>query len=226
VRAVEPLAHDVKRLVVKLSRPFEFSAGQYAELRFTRELARPYAMAALSGDSTLEFHVRLVPGGRASGYVADHLKPGDTVRVSGPLGPAYLRHRDAGPILCAAGGTGLAPVLAIVRAAIACGMPNPMHLYVAARSARDVYGLELVRDLQRKHPALELHVCVSSGGATGQHRRGLVVQAIERDLGNLAGWQAYLFGSPPMVEATAVLARRKGIQAGRIHAEAFYTPPS
>lgn len=226
VQSVESMTHDVRRLILKPGRAFEFSPGQYAELRFTRELARPYAMAGLSGEPTLEFHVRVVPGGRASGYVANQLKPGDTVRISGPLGTAYLRRRHAGPILCAAGGTGLAPVLAIVRGAIAGGLRNPIHVYVGARSPRDVYGLERVRQLQREHPAMQLHVSVSAGNGHGEYRRGLVVDAIEHDLKSLAGWRAYLFGSPPMVEATAVMARRKGIEAGRIHAEAFYTPPS
>lgn len=226
VQSVEPMTHDVRRLVLKPARPFEYSPGQYAELRFTRELARPYAMAGLSGEPTLEFHVRVVPGGRASGYVANQLKHGDTVRVSGPLGTAYLRRRHAGPILCAAGGTGLAPVLSVVRGAIAGGMRNPIHVYVGARSARDVYALECLHLLQRDHPVLRLHVSVSSGNGHDEYRRGLVVEAIEQDLGSLTGWQAYLFGSPPMVEATALLARRKGIDAGRIHAEAFYTPPS
>jgi ferredoxin-NAD(P)+ reductase (naphthalene dioxygenase ferredoxin-specific) len=137
VQSVESIAHDIKRLILKPARAFDYSPGQYAELRFTSQLSRPYAMAGLGGPSTLEFHVRVVPGGRASGHVANDLKPGDTVRVS-----------------------------------------------------------------------------------------GLAVDAIERDIDSLAGWQAYLYGSPPMVEATAVLARRKGIEAVRIHAEAFYTQPS
>jgi ferredoxin-NAD(P)+ reductase (naphthalene dioxygenase ferredoxin-specific) len=226
VQSVEPIAHDIKRLVLKPARTFDFSPGQYAELRFTSQLARPYAMAGLGGESTLEFHVRVVPGGRASDHVANDLKPGDTVRVSGPLGTAYLRRRHEGPILCVAGGTGLAPALSIVRGAIAGGMPNPIHIYVAARSPRDVYGLEQVRTLQREHPSLQVHVSVSSGANVGEHHRGLVVDAIERDIDSLAGWQAYLYGSPPMVEATAVLARRMGIEAVRIHAEAFYTQPS
>jgi ferredoxin-NAD(P)+ reductase (naphthalene dioxygenase ferredoxin-specific) len=226
VLSVESIAHDIKRLVLKPARAFDYSPGQYAELRFTSQLSRPYAMAGLGGQSTLEFHVRVVPGGRASGHVATALKPGDTVRVSGPLGTAYLRRRHAGPMLCAAGGTGLAPVLAIVRGAIAGGMPNPIHVYVAARSLRDVYGLEQVNTLQREHPSLQLVVSVSSGASVGEHHRGLVVDAIERDIDSLAGWQAYLYGSPPMVEATAVLARRKGIAPARIHAEAFYTQAS
>jgi naphthalene 1,2-dioxygenase ferredoxin reductase component len=226
VLSADWIAHDIKQLVLRPTRAFDFSPGQYAELRFTPQLARPYAMAGLCGDAALEFHVRVVPGGRASGHVAQGLKVGDMVRVSGPLGTSYLRRRHAGPILCAAGGTGLAPVLSIVRGAIALDLPNPIHVYIGARTPRDVYGLEKLKKLQREHPSLQLHVSVSSGALPGEHRPGLVVDAIKRDFGSLAGWQAYLYGPPPMVEATAVLARRKGIEALRIHAEAFYTQPS
>jgi naphthalene 1,2-dioxygenase ferredoxin reductase component len=226
VQSIDTLTHDVTRLVLKPAKAIEFSPGQYVQLQFKPGHVRPYAMAGLAADSTLEFHIRVVPDGRVSGYIARELKPGDAVKVSGPLGSAYLRHKHEGPILCVAGGTGLAPVLSIIRGAVASGMRNPIRLYVAARSPRDVYGLEWLRGLQSRHPALKLDVVVASGGNAREHRCGLVIEAIEKDLGGLSGWAAYLFGSPPMVEAAAVLARHKGIEPGRVYAEAFYTTPA
>jgi ferredoxin-NAD(P)+ reductase (naphthalene dioxygenase ferredoxin-specific) len=226
VQAVESLTHDIRRVVLKPAKPIEFSPGQYAQLQFTPEHVRPYSMAGLAVDGTLEFHVRVVPQGRVSGYVAAELKTGDAVKVSGPLGTAYLRRRHEGPMLCVAGGTGLAPILSILRGAVADGMPNPIHLYFGVRSPRDVYGLDWLADLQRRHPALKLHVVVTSGGDPREHRRGLVTDAIEEDLASLEGWRAYLCGSPPMVEATTVLARRKGIDPAHIYADAFYTQPT
>jgi ferredoxin-NAD(P)+ reductase (naphthalene dioxygenase ferredoxin-specific) len=151
------------------------------------------------------------------------MKPGDAVRLSGPLGSAYLRLRHAGPMLCVAGGTGLAPILSIVRGAVAEGMRNAIHVYVGARAPREVYGIDELTALQRSHPALSLNVVVASGAEQRGQRRGLVTEAIARDLGNLDGWAAYLCGSPPMVEAAAVLARQKGIDATRIYTQAFYT---
>jgi naphthalene 1,2-dioxygenase ferredoxin reductase component len=226
VQAVESLAHDIKRLVLKPAKPLEFSPGQYAHLQFTPEHIRPYSMAGLPGDDTLEFHVRVVADGRVSGYIANVLKHGDTVRVSGPLGTAYLRRKHEGPMLCVAGGTGLAPVLSVVRGAIAHGMHNPVHLYFGVRSPRDIYGLDWLTALQKKHPALKVHVVVTSGGDPREHRCGLVTEAIEQDFPTLDGWRAYLCGSPPMVEAATVLARHKGIDAARVYADAFYTQPS
>ena len=224
VLAVEKLTHDIKRVVLKPAKPIEFSPGQHVRLEFGSGLARTYSMAGVSDDPTLEFHVRILAGGRVSAYVADELNAGDAVRVSGPLGNAYLRHKHDGPMLCVAGGTGLAPILSIVRGAVAQGMRNPIHLYVGVRAPRDVYGLDVLADLQRSHPALKLNVVVASGGGErGSQRRGLVTEVIARDLGDLAGWNAYLCGSPPMVEAVALLARQKGIDPARTYTQAFYT---
>lgn len=222
VAAIEDLTHDIRRLLLRPAKPIDFSPGQYVQLQFTPELARPYSMAGLCDDGVLEFHVRRVPDGRVTGHIAQHLQVGDAVKVSGPLGSAYLRRRHEGPMLCVAGGTGLAPILSILRGAIAQGMRNPMHLYVGVRSPRDLYGLQWLAPLQRDHAGLRVHIVVGSGGDPAAHRRGFVTEAIEQDHGELDGWRAYLCGSPPMVEAATLLARRRGIAPEHIHADAFY----
>jgi naphthalene 1,2-dioxygenase ferredoxin reductase component len=223
VQSIEDLTHDIKRLVLRPAKPVDFSPGQYVQLQFTPEHVRPYSMAGLMGDGLFEFHVRRVPGGRVTGYIAQQLQVGDAVKVSGPLGSAYLRRQHEGPMLCVAGGTGLAPILSILRGALAQGMPNPVHLYLGVRSPRDVYGLDWLGQLQRDHPGLTVQIVVTSGGDPAVHRCGLVTDAIEQDHRSLQGWRAYLCGSPPMVEAATVVARRKGVPAEHIHADAFYT---
>jgi ferredoxin-NAD(P)+ reductase (naphthalene dioxygenase ferredoxin-specific) len=105
-------------------------------------------------------------------------------------------------------------------------MSNPVHLYFGVRSPRDVYGLDWLADVARQHLAFELHAVVTSGGDPRAQRCGRVTEVIEQDLGSLEGWRAYLCGSPPMVEAATMLARRKGIAETRIHADAFYTQPT
>jgi naphthalene 1,2-dioxygenase ferredoxin reductase component len=223
VVAIEDLAHDIKRLLIRPSKPVEHSPGQYVQIQFTPNHIRPYSMAGLSGDEHFEFHVRVVPEGRVSGYVARQLKVGDTVRVSGPLGCSYLRRKHEGPMLCVAGGTGLAPILSILRGAVAQEMPNAIHVYFGVRSPRDVYGLEWLTHLSSQRPSLKLHVVVTSGGDPRVQRCGLVTEAIEDDLTDISGWRAYLCGSPPMVEAATLLVRHKGIPPEHIYADAFYT---
>lgn len=221
VVAIEDATHDIRRLRLQPAKPLDFSPGQYAQLQFTPAHARPYSMAGLAGDGELEFHVRLVPEGRVTGYIAQELKVGDTARVSGPLGSAYLRRQHTGPMLCVAGGTGLAPILSIVRGALAAGMRNPVHLYFGVRSERDVYGLEWLAALQCEHPALSVHTVLASGRAAGC-RTGMVTDAIAQDWPSLAGFRAYLCGAPPMVEATSLLVRRMGVLHEHVYADAFY----
>jgi len=222
VAAIETMTHDIVRIVLKPAKPIEFSPGQYVQLQFGPDHVRPYSMAGLTTDANFEFHVRVVPGGKVSQYIAQTLKVGDAVRVSGPLGSAYLRRKHEGPMLCVAGGTGLAPILSIVRGALDAGMTNPIHLYFGVRSARDIYGLDWLQALAARHPALKLHVVVTSGDVPEGCRRGVVTEAIEADLRDLADWRAYLCGSPPMVEATTLLARRLGMAAECVYADAFY----
>lgn len=222
VASIEDATHDIKILRLRPAKPLSFSPGQYATLQFTPEHIRPYSMAGLSSDGELEFHVRLVPGGRVSGYVFDQLQVGDAIRVSGPLGTAYLRTRHEGPMLCVAGGTGLAPILSIIRGAIAAGMNNPIHLYFGVRSPQDVYGLEQIRALQQALPSLKLEVVVTTGDGNAMHRTGLITEVISQDISDFRGWRAYVCGAPPMVEATALLLKQHGINEQQVYADAFY----
>lgn len=223
VISIEEMTHDVKRLLLRPAKPFEFSPGQYAQLQFTPEHVRPYSMAGLPGDEVLEFHVRCVPGGRVTSYIAQALKIGDAVRVSGPLGTSYLRRRHDGPMLCVAGGTGLAPVLSILRGALDAGLKNEIHVYVGARSAKDMYGLSWLRALASDYRRLHLHFVTTASSDDPSLRHGLVTEVVAADWKRLDGWRAYLCGAPPMVEAATLLVRQRGVANEHIYADAFYS---
>jgi naphthalene 1,2-dioxygenase ferredoxin reductase component len=161
-----------------------------------------------------------------TGYIANQLRVGDSVRVSGPMGSAYLRRKHAGPVLCVAGGTGLAPILSILRGAAQANMRNQIHLYFGVRSVRDVYGLDWLRELRERYPRLRTHVVVAAGDRLPGQRGGLVTDAIAQDWGDLHGWRAYLCGAPPMVEAATLLAQQKRVSPEQIYADAFYASAS
>jgi ferredoxin-NAD(P)+ reductase (naphthalene dioxygenase ferredoxin-specific) len=222
VTAADRVTHDIVRLRLRSAKPLEFSPGQYATLQFTPQHVRPYSMAGLQNDDELEFHVRIVKDGLVSNYIGRELKVGDTVRVSGPLGTSYLRTRHEGPMLCVAGGTGLAPVLAIVRGALESGMRNDIHVYFGVRSERDIYCTDTLSGLAERYPNLTVHVVVTEGSADPALRSGIVTEAVAQDWSSLAGWRAYLCGAPPMVDAATLVARERGIQVEHIYADAFY----
>jgi len=224
VARLEQLTHDIRRvsLTVEQGGPLLFSAGQYVNLEFAPGLSRHYSMASIPGEPLLEFHIRHMPDGRCSGYVARQLREGDAVQASGPCGTSYLRDSHAGPILLIAGGSGLAPIQSIVRARLDSGSRAPVHLYFGVRSERDVYNEPLLRELAARHGDMQVHVVLSDEMSPGR-RSGFVHHAAGRDLpAELPGWKAYLAGPPAMVEAATALLRTRGMAARDIHADAFY----
>ena len=222
VVGIEDLTHDIKRVRLALSKPFSFSPGQYASVQFAPDLVRPYSMAVTAGGEEAEFHIRIVPDGRVTSYVATQLKLGDAVRLSGPLGTAYLRSKTTDPVICIAGGTGLAPILSIVRSMAERGVAYPVHLYFGVRSPRDIYGIEWLDELKARLPNLTVHVVVTSTNEPGPYRAGVVTDAVKHDWDSLKGWRAYVAGAPAMVDASTILLRQKGIRAEHVYADAFY----
>jgi ferredoxin-NAD(P)+ reductase (naphthalene dioxygenase ferredoxin-specific) len=223
VAELEDLTHDIKgvRLAIEAGGPFVFSAGQYAQLEFAPGLSRHYSMASTPHEAELAFHVRHMPGGRTSAHVATQLRVGDNVKVSGPLGVAYLRDNHAGPALLIAGGSGLAPIQSILRTMLERGHSGPVTLYFGVRSERDLYHEALLKDLALRHPNFSYHVVLSEQKGASGRRYGLVHQAIELPTA-IDSAMAYLAGPPVMVEAATALLASRGFKPRQIHADAFY----
>ncbi len=216
------LTHDIKglRLAIESGGPFTFSAGQYAQVELGPGLSRHYSMASTPDEPELAFHVRHMPGGRTSSYVATQLKAGDRVKVSGPLGIAYLREAHRGPVLLVAGGSGLAPIRSILCTLLERGHDAPVTLYFGVRSERDLYHETLLRDLAAKQPNFSYHVVLSEQKGARGRRYGLVHEVIE--LPEIENLMAYLAGPPVMVEAATAMLAARGLARRQIHADAFY----
>jgi CDP-4-dehydro-6-deoxyglucose reductase/ferredoxin-NAD(P)+ reductase (naphthalene dioxygenase ferredoxin-specific) len=226
VKAIDNVTHDIKRIQLDTgdAEPLAFTAGQYARLTFPGAPARDYSMANKPGERALEFHIRRVPDGATSERVHEGLKPGDPVVLEGPFGSACLREQHAGPILCIAGGSGLAPIKAIVETAVAQGMKQPIHVYVGARSERDLYLVEHFQALAQQYANLRFIPVLSDAPVTGCWRTGYVTDAVAHDLTDLDGWKAYVAGPPLMVEAAMQITQARALRTEDLHADVFFTP--
>ena len=232
VAAIDQLTHDIVglRLAIVAGGPFTFSAGQYAQLELpvAPGISRDYSMANRPDQPSLEFHVRVMPGGSVSHRIATALKIGDMVKVSGPMGTSYLRTQHSGPMLCIAGGSGLAPIKSIAETALASGYASPVHLYFGVRAGRDVYFERELAELQKRHDNFKTHIVLSEAGAASSagtllpRRHGLVTDAVAADFTSFAGCKAYIAGPPLMVDAATALLKSRGIGARDIHADAFF----
>lgn len=226
VVGLESATHDIKRIRLGImGARLEFHAGQYVQLRCTGCPSRPYSMANSPDEGELELHVRRVPGGKVSGYVSESLRLGERVTVEGPFGSAHLRPEHDRPLLLLAGGSGLAPILSILRTISARGYPHPVHLYHGVRDVRDLYDGEELEQLSASG-SLSLHWVLSSSETPGAHRRGLVHEAVAADFHNLSGFDVFVAGPPPMVEAVRNTVCRLGAAAENVYADAFHAAPA
>lgn len=225
VEAIETLTHDIKRIRLATGgAALAFKAGQYARLTFPGVPPRDYSMAGGALDGELDFHIRRVPGGAVTERIHASLKPGDPVRVEGPLGVSHLRSQHDGPMLCIAGGSGLAPIQAIVHAAIAARMSEPMHVYVGARALHDLYRVAHFQRLAQAHPNLTFTPVLSHDEQQTTWRTGWVTDAVAADHPDVEGWKAYVAGPPLMVEAAMRVLSAAGLRAEDLHADVFFTP--
>jgi len=177
-------------------------------------------MANRPDDPMLEFHIQRMHGGGVSAHVASGLAVGDSVSLRGPFGTAYFREEHLGPILLAAGGTGLAPLQSIVETALAMGATQRLHLYVGARAEADLYRLDRLRALASRHRNLIVVTTIGEPGDDGAHRRGSPSDAIAADFRDLAAFHAYVAGPPAHCEAV----RRACVARGLPEAACFMDP--
>jgi CDP-4-dehydro-6-deoxyglucose reductase len=146
-------------------------------------------------------HVRHLPGGLFTDQVFSTMKERDMLRLSGPHGSFFLREGSTKPMLLIAGGTGLAPIKAIVEHAIAQRSQRPMAVYWGGRTLADLYLLPLA---EQWAAAGVRFVPVLSDAAPGDQwtgRSGFVHAAAMADYPDLSGHQVYVCGSPAMVAA-------------------------
>jgi len=204
VQKMEKLADDVMLLQLMLpsSERLQFLAGQYIDILLKDQQPRSFSLAnAPHQDDVLELHVRLIPDGQFTRHVFNEMKERDILRFRGPLGTFFLREDTDKPIIFIAGGTGFAPVKAIIEHALHTGIERPMQLYWGARKLADLYQLELARQWEERGIRFTPVLSEPQPEDHWHGRTGLVHQAVLDDHADLSGYEVYACGTPAMVEA-------------------------
>ena len=226
VRAQHKLTHDITRLDVQLDQPMQYRAGQFTDLSIAAlpGVRRSYSFATPARqDGTVSFFVRKVPGGRFSSLVNDTDICGQRVTLSGASGDFWLRPSTA-PLLLVAGGSGLAPILALLQDALANGVSRSVTLLFGAREERDLYALDQINAIAAKWPGRFRFIPVLSEAplkSGWRGARGLVTEQIAEALER--GAHAYLCGPPGMIDSAVAQLRTQGVGPEHIHADRFLT---
>ncbi|MEQ8696387.1 MAG: FAD-binding oxidoreductase [Bauldia litoralis] len=224
VDRIEPVSGSVSQVTLATGRPLSFRAGQYFEWGLPGIAPnRSFSAANRPGSDRIEFDIRHYPGGKVSDYVRATLRPGDTVELTGPYGHFGFTGNEHRPAICVAGGTGLAPIKAMVEDAVAAKSERTISLFYGARTHDDLYDIDRLDRWTAELPGFTYHLALSDEPAdsawTGA--RGLVSVLVTDTLYDGFGAEAYLCGPPPMIDAVMPLLEGLGIDPRDIYADRF-----
>jgi len=222
------LAPDVMQLLLRVPavESMEFLAGQYLDVLLEGGQRRSYSVAnAPHAGSQFELHVGHFAGGLFSDQVFSTLREGALLRIEGPFG-RFIYQGGPAPKLFIAGGTGFAPIKAMLGQALAEPSSAALHLYWGAREPAGLYEAALMRDWAARHARLTVHTVLSAASSVG-HRAGWVHEALLQDHPDLAAFDIYAAGPPALIDAIRRSFPAQGARPERLYLDSFdcATPP-
>ena len=223
------LADDVLQLNLDPSIAMYYHAGQFINLRRSDGLARSYSIASLPQvDKDIELHIKRMKNGEMSNWLFDQAKVGDHLDMQGPIGNCfYLPGKKERNLLLIGTGTGLAPLIGIVRDALFHGHEGEIHLYHGCRRQEGFYKHDAICLLESEHSNFQYHPCNSQAELEFEFKNNhkiLTGRANELALKRhkqLSGWVIYLCGVPEMVNKTKKQAYLAGVALEDIYADPF-----
>ncbi len=205
VEQITQLTHDIRGIQLQLITPaaIDFKAGQYIDVLVPgTEEWRSYSMAnPPSQNDTIEIMVKLMSGGLFSDYVNRSLAPGARLTLQGPYGNFYLRNTNREAVFIA-GGSGMAPILSLLRDMAEKRNSRPVTYFYGARAQRDLFLVEELQALEQKLPQFRFVPALSESNPdeewTGEV--GLVTDVVKRFAADCADLEAYLCGPTAMID--------------------------
>jgi CDP-4-dehydro-6-deoxyglucose reductase len=231
IERIVPLAHDVVAVYLKLpaAERFDFEPGQYLDVLLSQGRRRSFSIASPPHDARLlELHVRLAPGGEFTGPLFSGRMTGALLTIEGPLGHFIYRDPAAGtaaPVLLVGGGTGLAPLMSILRHIIETGRPRDVTLFWGVRAERDLYAHEALEILARRAPRFRYVPVLSEPSPAWTGLAGAVHEAVLARVADLARHDIFASGPPGMIEALRRDFTARGVEPSRLKFDSFdYAP--
>lgn len=229
VVAAEPVSVNVMRLRLEKSgdngsRKIMFDPGQYMDIQIPgTELTRSFSPANTPNDhGDLEFLIRVLTDGQFSNYLKSGVQVGQEVTVKGPLGIFGLKENGFRPRYFIAGGTGLAPILSMVRYMHNWKEPQETRIYFGVTHQNEMFYVDELRALETEMPNLTVRLCVWKYEEGWDGERGNVIEVLRRDLEqNPVKADVYLCGPPGMVDAAHAVCDEFGIPKEQIYLEKF-----
>ncbi len=225
------LTHDISQIEIQLSEALPYAAGQFAQLTLPdlSKVTRSYSFATpASQDNKVSFYIKHVLGGEFSSMVQLQDLVGQKIKLDGPHGDFYLRESEA-PFVCIAGGSGLAPIKALLEKALEENVKRDVVFLFGARTQADLYCLDEIKSIKEKWPANFEFIPVlsdeaskpnaSGEGGLWKGKSGYVTDELAKHL--TGNEQAYLCGPPAMIDSAIAVLNKHSITNPNIFFDKF-----
>jgi Na+-transporting NADH:ubiquinone oxidoreductase subunit F len=187
------------------------------------EVYRAYSISSDPAQKhSIETIIRLVPGGICTTYCFEYLKVGDEVTINGPYGDFRLSDTNT-PIVFIAGGSGMAPIKCILHYMKNTANSRKATYYFGANTVEELFLLDQMKDFESGLPDFRFVPVVAAPGEneSWNGQTGLVTEVVQRDLKNAAECEAYLCGSPGLIDAAIKVLTGLGMREERIFYDKF-----
>ncbi|MFH1371460.1 MAG: 2Fe-2S iron-sulfur cluster binding domain-containing protein [Planctomycetota bacterium] len=225
------LTHDIKQFRFEMIEPdtIDYIPGQYVQFltpvyeKSSEEIYRAYSISSDPADKhNIELIIRLVPGGICTTYCFEYLKVGDEVKINGPYGSFRLSEKEA-PIIFIAGGSGMAPIKCMLHYMKNTNNKRKATYYFGANKVKELFLIDLMREFESGLAEFKFVPVVAAPGEgeTWDGEVGLVTEAIKRNMKNVSECEAYLCGSPGMIDASIKVIKELGMSEDKIFYDKF-----
>ncbi|MCA3649352.1 MAG: ring-hydroxylating dioxygenase ferredoxin reductase family protein [Methylobacterium sp.] len=205
---------------VKDAGQLSYLPGQYVNVSVPgTSQTRSYSFSSMPREGVVEFLVRNIPNGLMSSYLAGSARPGDALTLTGPIGSFYLRDVTR-PLLFLAGGTGLAPFLAMLESLRHKETGQPIHMIYGVTNDADLVELDKLAAFAAAIPGFT-YVTVVADPASTHERKGYVTHHLPDAALHGGNLDLYLCGPPPMVDAVRGTLAERGVKPANFHFEKF-----
>jgi len=203
------VASEVRQLRLELIEPrtIDYIPGQYVQVfvpaceKSPQPVSRAYSISSDPADKNfIELIARRTPGGISSTYFFEYLKVGDELKFTGPYGQFKISQTQS-PMVFIAGGSGMAPIKCMLHYLKNTGSKRQAVYYFGANKVSELVWPELMRQFEKDLPNFRFVPVIADPQEKWAGQRGLVTEAVKRDLKNAEQYEAYLCGSPGMVDA-------------------------
>lgn len=230
VKNIKPETATVKSFTLTLPAWMRHRAGQHYDIRLTAEdgyqAQRSYSIASEpEREGEFDITVERINDGEVSTYLHDVLVPGDRIEVRGPIGGYFVWEAAlAEPLLLIAGGSGVVPLMSMLRHRVAAGANNPTSLLYSSRSLEDIIYFNELEKLQTANHGVQIfHTLTRTQppGWKGYTRRidGDMLKEVAQPLGKSV--QVFICGPTLLVESVANTLVKIGINSNQIRTERF-----